>query len=476
MIKKMLAFSVAMLMIPSIWMSAAENEGNASDTNEIIPVTDSADKPADGEGYILASPSVVYPESELVFTVWAKGEKALAMTLTLEYPSAVMSYKGYENLVSGFEMSVTQREGADGKAYLDVFAISSDLNTAIDGVSEILKLRFVTSKDASDGQEYYLTSTDGCFSDGLTDKAIPTLAYKGAITTSYNGECDIESLRINGKTPEGFSADTVQYSMNVEYAVTALELEIVCKEGCTYTVRGNTDLAVGENRVIIEVRSARGMTQTYTIKVTRSADPNHVISDDATLSGVLLSNGFLSPELAPDKYDYMIYMSESETTLVITPTPSDKAAIAAPQTVELDPSKKTQTVEIVVTAESGKICKYVFTVLRLPEYEGKIPYVGEDNTGSVTVERESGFVLPLPEGVAEFLEEHGIRGEIFLVVLLVLLVLVILLALVLLIGRKRRKRKKKIPEIYIEQGSETDKSLDLKNENTPNEDDYSDVF
>jgi len=413
-------------------------------------LADEAEEDTEPKGHIGASTSVILPDRNVSFTVYLDANAALAISATFEYPSDLMEYVGFECKVDGFTLDVAQREGVNGVKYLDVLGISRDLVSTLEGVIPIISFDFHTSKDAKDGANIYLNMIGATASDGHEDFALSDLSYKGVISLTDTTKPAIESVSINGKVLEGFSTDVMQYSIKVEYSVTVLTFDIACVGSTTASVRGHENLSVGENTVFMDVVTETGNKFTYTIKVERLADPNHVISSDATLSDLKLSAGFVTPKIAPEVLDYVIYLPFGTTEFTVEPIATNEYAKAEPFSVTVE-ANGSQNVEAVVTAEDGKICVYKFSIVVLPEYNGKIPMIGNENIdiSKIEFERTDGIVLHLPAKLEAFMKAHDIDGKALLIAAAAAIVLVILLvALLLVIIRKKKKNKKAV--LYIE--------------------------
>lgn len=395
------------------------------------------------EGHIGASSPTLMPDKNVTFTVYLDGRSALAISATFEYPSAVMEYKGFESKVNGFTMSVTQRDGENGVKYLDVFGISTDLTASLEGVASVISFDFHINKDAKDGDSVYLNMISADASDGERDYALSDLLFQGKVSLTDTTGPAVESIKINGKMFDGFSVDVLQYSIKVEYSVSALAFDIVCREGTSAAIRGNENLQVGENTVFIDVVTEGAGTITYSIKVERLADPNHVISTDASLADVKLSAGFVSPKIEKDVFDYIIYLPADAVELTLEPIAANKLATTESKTVAVG-NGESNTVELSVTAEDGRVCVYTFTLLVTPNYDGKVPIIGGENADISKIDfgGKDGLYLPLPKPIEEFLTAHGIgAAHLLIICVCIAALLVIALAVILFVLLKKKKKK-----------------------------------
>ena len=136
------------------------------------------------------------------------------------------------------------------------------------------------------------------------------------------------------------------------------------------------DLAVGANVVKVKVTAEDGTaTKTYTVTVTRQA------SNDATLSGLYLGDGTLSPGFSPTRTDYTATVGNTVVRVTVTPVtnhagatvayldaddmPLADADTASADTFEVDLTVGDTVVKVKVTAENGTAMKtYTVTVTR----------------------------------------------------------------------------------------------------------------
>jgi hypothetical protein len=120
---------------------------------------------------------------------------------------------------------------------------------------------------------------------------------------------------------------------------------------------------VGSNTVTVQVTAQDGSTQSYAVAVTRAA------SSDATLSALTLSQGSLSPSFASGTLAYTALVSNSVSSLIVTPTTNDANATAivngASPATPVTLSVGGTTVTVQVTAQDGTTTQnYTVTVTR----------------------------------------------------------------------------------------------------------------
>ncbi len=174
---------------------------------------------------------------------------------------------------------------------------------------------------------------------------------------SVNGtvsDADLSSLTLSAGTLS-FDADTTSYYVTVGSDVTSIDLTasasdskaVMLLDGAILS-QGGTEtipLSVGENTVELMVIAQDATTKTYNVTINRG-------SSDATLSGLTLSEGTLSPSFNPTTYNYTVTVENSVDSLTVSPTTTDSSATvtvngnSAATPVDLDVGSNTITVEV----------------------------------------------------------------------------------------------------------------------------------
>ncbi|QGQ94658.1 hypothetical protein EHS13_07030 [Paenibacillus psychroresistens] len=160
---------------------------------------------------------------------------------------------------------------------------------------------------------------------------------KKTYTVVVNREVPIQSddatlkqLTISeGSLTPSFKRDVINYNANVansvsSLAVTALVYDensslIIKANGKVVTVGGGAygpiGLNVGDNTLILEVTAENQTKKTYTVVVNRE---DLVLSDDATLKQLTISEGSLTPSFKRDVINYNANVANSVSSLAVT--------------------------------------------------------------------------------------------------------------------------------------------------------------
>ena len=208
--------------------------------------------------------------------------------------------------------------------------------------------------------------------DGSTKKTYTVTVTRAAAAAST--DATLSGLTISaGALSPAFTSAGITYTVSVGNSVTGITVTSTANHaGATITVNtgavtsgsasGSQSLnAGGDTDIVIEVTAQDGSTKkTYTVTVTRAAAAG---STDATLSGLIISHGALSPSFDKDTYTYDVSLPFNIDTVTITPTANDPNAtirVAGDTVASGRPCRGQRllfmgmnTIDIVVTAEDG---------------------------------------------------------------------------------------------------------------------------
>ena len=115
----------------------------------------------------------------------------------------------------------------------------------------------------------FISDTDAT-SLGTPEKQISITATNPTLS----GNADLKSLKVSsGTLTPAFKAATTQYTVEVPYTVTSLNLSATAAQsGAKVAVGGGSKLSVGKNTKTVTVTAPNGKTKTYTVVITRAAN------------------------------------------------------------------------------------------------------------------------------------------------------------------------------------------------------------
>lgn len=183
---------------------------------------------------------------------------------------------------------------------------------------------------------------------------------------------DLSSLTVSsGTLSPAFDAATTGYTLALPFATSSIDVAAAAVEpNWTIAIKGSQAatqtiaVPVGASSIPVTVTAQHGETRSYTIAVTRQA-----ASTDASLSGITLSAGTLSPAFSGVKTSYTASVSHSTESITVGAAASSSFATvaingqaAASATVPL--SSGENTIAIVTTAQSGATSTTTLLVTR----------------------------------------------------------------------------------------------------------------
>ena len=237
------------------------------------------------------------------------------------------------NLSPFFDPNITayNAELPKGTESVSVTAIAAGVGATVKVNGTEKQPVSILSKDLENPVSVEVTAEDG------TTKKVYSVVVK-IITTSQSANADLVRLTLSsGMLSPVFSANTLAYSTELpkdtkEVSVTATAA------GINATVTVNDDkvdsakqssaitLVEGNNLITVVVTAENGkIKKTYTITATVLAAE---VSPNANLAKLVLSKGNLNPAFSEDVTSYTSIVSNSDSSITVTPTAvSQKAAV-----------------------------------------------------------------------------------------------------------------------------------------------------
>ncbi len=213
--------------------------------------------------------------------------------------------------------------------------------------------------------------------DGTTTKT-----YAIAVTRAVSADATLSNISLsNGTLSPAFAAATTAYTAGVPNSAaditltpTAKDANATIKVNGTAIVSGTPSIAIplntGVNTITTVVTAQNGATtKTYTLTVTRALSP------DASLSGIQISTGALSPAFASGTASYTASVSNVTTSITVTPTTTNAIATVKVNGTSVSSGSASgpiflsvgqNTITTVVTAQDGVTTKtYTVAVTRV---------------------------------------------------------------------------------------------------------------
>ena len=204
-------------------------------------------------------------------------------------------------------------------------------------------------------------------SGGSGTATIEVTAPDGTTTKTYTVNFTAESVSSNANLSEVtvdagtlnpvFDPSITSYTVEVPFGTTSVNVSTIASdEGATVSGDETVDVSSGSGTATFTVTAPNGDTKTYTIVFTVEA-----ASSDATLAGVTVDKGTLSPEFDFSETEYTLLVPKGTTEVNVTAATSDDGAtVSGDGTITLTGGNGTAT--IVVTAEDGSTMTYVINI------------------------------------------------------------------------------------------------------------------
>jgi gliding motility-associated-like protein len=219
--------------------------------------------------------------------------------------------------------------------------------------------------------------------DGITKQT-----YTVTVNRSLSANADLASLSLSsGSFTPGFTVGNLNYSASVNNSVTSITVTPgVADATASVTVNGNAvtsgsasatiPLIVGTNTINTNITAQDGTTiKTYTIVITRAPSAN------ANLTNLTLSNGIISPAFSTSTLNYTASTGNSTSSITITPVVADITATVTVNNIAVTSGSAStsinltvgvNTIQIVVTAQSGVTKTYTIVVSRAASSNAKL--------------------------------------------------------------------------------------------------------
>ncbi|PWW01247.1 sugar lactone lactonase YvrE, partial [Paenibacillus cellulosilyticus] len=212
----------------------------------------------------------------------------------------------------------------------------------------------------------------------LAEDGVTTKRYTITIERLRSSNANLSQLTLSsGALSPSFASNTTSYTAianqsGITVTPTMADAMAAVKVNGTTVANGAASplipLSVGNTGIVIEVTAQDGTTtKTYTINVTRT------ISSDANLSGLVLSNGTLSPTFEAGTTNYMAAVGNSVSSITIKPTVADSSSTVSVNDEPVNSGEASaslplivgsNTITVKVTAEDGTFKTYTVTVTR----------------------------------------------------------------------------------------------------------------
>ena len=376
----------------------------------------------------LTGPSTVRAGDTITLKLNVSDNGKYGLEGSLSYDSSIVSLSSMSCDVSGWKVE------NNGNA---IIVYDDALSSPLSGTKAVLTLKFKVKSGVATGTNLKISVNGIVTTDGSLENNLGTATYSTTIAAPLSSNANLSSLSVSGCTlSPSFKAGTTSYSVGeVDYSVSKLNITYKTEDSkAKVTINGNS-LSVGNNTVSVVVKAENGATKTYKISVTRKQDPNYVASSNASLKGITISAGAISPSFSGDKTDYIVYLPYEYVgkSFTATGTAADsKAAGVTGGTINALVEGVNKT-SVVCKAEDGTEKTYKITVVVMPQYNGTVPDIDgveggneqPDDTQNDGTENDNTEAVPGTEDDSTDTSNkgngRGIGGAIAIVVIIILI-------------------------------------------------------
>lgn len=369
-------------------------------------------------GASLSGPSTVRAGDTITLNLNISDSGKYGLEGTLNYNSSQVSLSSMSCNVSGWKV---ENNGNSIIVYDD------NLTNPLGGSTAVLTLKFKVNSGVAAGTAVNISVSGIVTTDGSAESSIGTASYSTTIAEPLSSNANLSSLSVTeGTLSPGFSAGTTSYNIGeVDYSVSKLNISYKTEDSkATASVSGN-NLAVGANTVSVVVKAENGTTKTYKIQVTRKQDPNYVPSSNASLGGITISSGVISPIFSSEVADYIVYLPYEYVgqDFSVAGTAADAKALGVTGGTISPLVEGVNTTSVICKAEDGTEKTYKITVVVMPQYNGAVPNI-EGVDVALETDVEDTELEPSTEDditIGSKDNDGGIGGVIAIVVIIILI-------------------------------------------------------
>ena len=251
-------------------------------------------------------------------------------------------------------------------------AYDNNLASPINGNTALFTATFTVNGGLSAGTAVNVSYTGVTASDGNADIGVGTVTYSATIAPPMSTDNTLKDLRVSNATiSPAFSAGTTNYTAEVPFEVSKLEISATANDGkATVSINSPNLVPNGTTNVTITVTAENGSAKYYVIAVTRAQDPNYVASTNNDLSGITVDGFLLSPVFSAENTQYVIWLPYETESVVIGGTAADsKASVTVEGGSELKVGQD-NAIKVICTAEDGTQKVYTVIAKRAPAHDG----------------------------------------------------------------------------------------------------------
>lgn len=174
------------------------------------------------------------------------------------------------------------------------------------------------------------------------------------------------SVGIEGLTPN-FNPNTTNYAITVNSNISKLNIIVEPEKNITYTIEGNENFKLGNNKIVITAKSLDGIEKKYNIIVTKAKD---ITKANAFLETIMVQDCELNPEFTSENLEYDLGKTVNGTLEIFASPKSGNAKVEITGNTSLIEGKN--VIKIKVTAEDKVTTKeYILSLIKVNSLDKK---------------------------------------------------------------------------------------------------------
>lgn len=357
-------------------------------------------------------PSEVYKDGKLLVTFFFDCINSEGFQGTLRYDDSQL-------VLEDFSQTLTEDWNLDTNKVSDgvKFILYGQKNDVIFGNKRALTALF--SVKAESGSTVSVSLGDLKTTDGYNSFSFDGVEYSATILDLPDTRgVGLSLLSVKGvDLVPAFSPEQYSYYLSVPFSME--KLEISARPQTNNATLEVEDVTLVENSVTpvkITVKS-NNIPVVYTIYVYRETDPDKLLSSNATVINLQLSDGYVEPEFSDDILSYSVTLQNNIEEFYVEPVLADnKAYYIVDGDGKINVGKN--IVKLTVISEDLSVRKvFTLNVTRLENIEDKLP--SQEN-------QDPGVFQPW----------------LYLIIIIAVVIIILLVVLLLSIGARRKKKNK----------------------------------
>ena len=313
----------------------------------------------------LTGPGTVRAGDTITLSFNLNGSGIFGASGTLSYDSSQLTLTGTtQKIGDGWAVEF------NGNTFV---AYDNNLAKPINSNTTLFTVSFKVN-NVSTGTAIKVSYTGVAASDGNADAKIGTVSYSATIAAPMSTDNALKSLTVSNATiSPAFSAGTTNYTAEVPFSVSKLEVSAVANDSKAKVSVNSPNLTPnGTTNVTVTVTAENGAKKTYTISVKRAQDPNYTASSNNDLSGITVDGFLLSPAFSAENTKYVIWLPYETESVTVGGTAADsKANVTVEGGSDLKAGQDNE-IKVICTAENGTQKTYTVVAKRAAAHDGSV--------------------------------------------------------------------------------------------------------